>query len=316
MAKISLIRFLHRELGFNVIAFESELGDCTIGDFFSSEYSAEEFMRGSIGKVWHNRFILELFRELKESEGLHLTGIDVQQSRRKHFSSFLERYLTGRIRQQYIDFDRLANELLDKNGIFKWRFRKTVEETAKMGKELIEGLEKQTFPSVMLHKVVMQTIENRLNYVKANFQKSFSKLFEYRDELMAKNLEFLSTHIYPGDKFVIWAHNLHIKKQSSANRLSRYRSYAENLPPLMKEKSFVIGLYAKEGRMGDYSGRDYPIKKMSHKHMEWLLSHSPYQNSFVRCSHEWGQKKEAACAHRLSRHGNKTGFYSSKTCIR
>lgn len=84
----------------------------------------------------------------------------------------------------------------------------------------------------------------------------------------------------------------------------------------MKEKSFVIGLYAKEGRMGDYSGRDYPIKKMSHKHMEWLLSHSPYQNSFVRCSHECGQKKEAACAHRLSRHGNKTGFYSSKTCIR
>ncbi|MGR3206818.1 hypothetical protein ACSYGW_10690 [Bacillus glycinifermentans] len=71
MAKISLIRFLHRELGFNVIAFESELGDCTIGDFFSSEYSAEEFMRGSIGKVWHNQFLLELFRELKESEGLH-----------------------------------------------------------------------------------------------------------------------------------------------------------------------------------------------------------------------------------------------------
>lgn len=76
----------------------------------------------SIGKVWHNRFVLELFRELKESEGLHLTGIEVQQSRRKHFSSFLERYLTGRIRQQYIDSDRLANELLDKNGIFKWRF--------------------------------------------------------------------------------------------------------------------------------------------------------------------------------------------------
>lgn len=45
-----------------------------------------------------------------------------------------------------------------------------------MGKELIEGLEKQTFPSVMLHKVVMQTIENRLNYVKANFQKKLLQI--------------------------------------------------------------------------------------------------------------------------------------------
>ncbi|MFT0802785.1 erythromycin esterase family protein [Bacillus swezeyi] len=293
-AKASLIKYLHQALGFRILAFESELGDCTIGNDLSEELSSKEYMSGSIGKVWQNEFMLDLFEYMKETQQrrpLHLTGVDVQQSMDKHFSSYMRSHLTGDLRKMYVEFDTRTNEMLDKDYILKRRFRKTVEEIEGMGQELMKGLEKQTFPSAMLRDVVLRTMKNRINYFKANFTKGFSKLFEYRDELMAKNLEFLSQHVYPDEKFIIWAHNLHIKKQSSANRFSPYRSFVENLPPFMKEDSFVIGFYAGEGRMGDYKGSDHPIKKANKKHMEWLLSHSPHQNFFIPCTSRWGENK-------------------------
>lgn len=292
-AKVSLIKYLHQELGFRILAFESELGDCTIGNYLSEELGSKEFMFGSIGKIWQNEFMLDLFEYMKETlhQPLHLTGIDVQQSMDKHFSSYMRSHLTGDLRQMYVEFDRRTNEMLDKDYILKRRFRKTVEELESMGQELMKGFEKQTFPSAMIRDVVLQTMKNRINYFKANFTKGFSKLFEYRDELMAKNLEFLSQHIYPDEKFIIWAHNLHIKKESSASRFSPYRSIVENLPPFMKEGSFVIGFYAGEGRMGDYKGNDHPIKKANKKHLEWLLSNSPHQDFFIPCTSRWGDIK-------------------------
>ncbi|MCY7857198.1 erythromycin esterase family protein [Bacillus sonorensis] len=293
-AKVSLIKFLHQELGFHILAFESELGDCAIGNYLSEELSSKEYMSGSIGRVWQNEFMLDLFEYMKETQQrqpLHLTGVDVQQRMDKHFSSYMRSHLTGDLRKMYVEFDTRTNEMLDKDYILKRRFRKTVEEIEGMGQELMKGLEKQTFPSAMLRDVVLQTMKNRINYFKANFTKGFSKLFEYRDELMAKNLEFLSQHVYPDEKFIIWAHNLHIKKQSSANRFSPYRSFVENLPSSMKEDSFVIGFYAGEGRMGNHQGGDHPIKKVNKKHLEWLLSNSPYQNFFIPCTSRWGGNK-------------------------
>jgi len=293
-AKASLIKYLHQELGFRILAFESELGDCSIGNYLSEELSAKENMSGSIGKVWQNEFMLDLFEYMKETQQrqpLHLTGVDVQQSMDKHFSSYMRSHLTGDLRKTFVTFDTRTNEMLDKDYMLKRRFRKTVEEIERIGQGLIRELEKQTFPSAMLRDVVLQTMKNRLNYFKANFTKGFSKLFEYRDELMAKNLEFLSQHVYPDEKFIIWAHNLHIKKQSSVNRFSPYRSFVENLPEFMKEDSFVIGLYAGEGRMGDNQGGDHPIKKVNKKHMEWLLSNSPHPNFFIPCASKWGGKK-------------------------
>ncbi|XBO86423.1 erythromycin esterase family protein [Bacillus licheniformis] len=292
-AKASLIKYLHQELGFRILAFESELGDCTIGNYLSEELSSKEYMAGSIGKVWQNEFMLDLFEYMKETQQpqpLYLTGVDVQQSMDKHFSSYMRSHLTGDLRKAYVEFDTLTNEMLDKDYIFKRRFRKTVEEIEGIGQELIRELEKQTFPSAMIRDVVLQTMKNRLNYFKANFTKGFSKLFEYRDELMAKNLEFLSQHVYPDEKFIIWAHNLHIKKQSSVNRFSSYRSFVENLPLFMKEDSFVIGFYAGEGRMGDYKGSDHPIKKRTKSTWNGFLAIHPTPISLYHAL-QGGEKK-------------------------
>ena len=86
--------------------------------YLSEELSAKENMSGSIGKVWQNEFMLDLFEYMKETQQrqpLHLTGVDVQQSMDKHFSSYMRSHLTGDLRKMYVEFDTRTNEMLDKD---------------------------------------------------------------------------------------------------------------------------------------------------------------------------------------------------------
>lgn len=66
LAKVSLIKYLHEELGFHVLAFESELGPCMIGDYLSDQLDSKRFMAGTIGRVWQNEFVLGLFDYMKK----------------------------------------------------------------------------------------------------------------------------------------------------------------------------------------------------------------------------------------------------------
>jgi erythromycin esterase len=299
VAKVTLIKFLHDELGFNILAYESELCDCTIGDHVSTGMDPMKFMSGSIGRPWHNEYVLELFnymKETKQRQPLRLTGIDVQQSEGKHFTPFIQTLLTESLQRTFMEFEKRTNEILSDNRLMKRRrLRNSVSELYRIGNELIreleKQLEKQSFPNTLLKKIVIRSMENRLMYCKATVQKGFSELFEYRDELMAKNLEFLAQEVYPNEKFIIWAHNFHIRKKSTASRFSPYKSIVENLPHDMKEDSFVFGLYAKEGNMGDYEGNEYPIKKPGKKHLEWLLHHTPYPNCYITSGLKWGESK-------------------------
>ncbi|WP_090869743.1 erythromycin esterase family protein [Oceanobacillus limi] len=311
--KVNLIKYLHKQLDFRVLAFESEMGDCFAGDHLSPNLDASQFMTGSIGRAWHNEYNYELFhylKSMKSSYPLHFVGVDVQQSEGKHFSSFLMDYLDIHLQERYLQWECKVNELLNEENMRKRRKRRPEsKEVEREGMELLSLIKKQVFPDVKIEKVIIQTIENRLDYFKATMEMGFSKLFEYRDEQMAKNLEFLSQEIFPNDKFIIWAHNLHIKKKTSAHRFSAYQSFVESLPDSMKQDSFVVGFYAKDGEMGDYNGQPYPIRKSNKKHLESILSHSPYDNCFIPCEGlDWGRKKWKA----FEGGGMKTSFIPSE----
>ena len=79
-----LIRFLHEEMGFDVIAFESGLYECFRADEQSSGLDAASTMRNSIFGVWHAEETLPLFEYLRvakaTSRPLTLAGFDTQFS--------------------------------------------------------------------------------------------------------------------------------------------------------------------------------------------------------------------------------------------
>ena len=67
-AKVRLIRFFHEEMGFDVIAFESDLFACFQADRAADALSATELMRSCIYRVWHTHEVVPLFSYLKETK--------------------------------------------------------------------------------------------------------------------------------------------------------------------------------------------------------------------------------------------------------
>ncbi|MGE7675028.1 erythromycin esterase family protein [Lysinibacillus sp. NPDC094403] len=294
IAKVNLIKFLHQKMGFKIIAFESELGDCMVGDYLSTELDAFNFMYGSIGRIWHNEYTLELFnyiQENKKENPLYLTGIDVQQSENKHFSAFLTKHFKDEYyKKLFVEADKNMNKILNLKRIKKHNLLEEVNEIKETINILINKLEIRPLNNGNLQKVLIRTLINRTDYLNFIVEKGFSKEFQYREKQMARNFEFIAQELYPNEKIIIWAHNLHVKRKSSINRFTSYSSFFENLHDSIKDDSLVLGLYAHKGRMGDYNGSDYPIKKSRKKNLEWLLSHSPYEKFFIKCNLNWGQK--------------------------
>ncbi len=94
-AKTRLIRFLHREMGFDVIAFESSMSGCDAANRRIGELPPVEVMRACTFGTWHTREALGLFEyldaERKSGRRLDLAGFDVQNS-----SDFGQRAIAAR----------------------------------------------------------------------------------------------------------------------------------------------------------------------------------------------------------------------------
>lgn len=67
--KVRLVKYLHRELGFDVLAIESSFWGCWDADRRAAELSPEAFMRACAVPVWQTREIVEIFRYARETRG-------------------------------------------------------------------------------------------------------------------------------------------------------------------------------------------------------------------------------------------------------
>ena len=299
LSKIELIKYLHEEKGFNVVVFEGELGDCLLGNHLAEAEDMTEltFMQGSIGKLWQSSANLLLFDYIigtkRDQHPLRLAGMDVQQSAGKHLSSYLIHHtrIPEKLRENFQRFDERVNDLLKEDKLHKKKMQPEVNQLIKLGERCLQELKDIDFDDDLLRKGILQSVHNRILYFEANFKKSFSQLFEFRDFMMAKNLEFLSTDIYPEEKIIVWAHNLHVKKRSSSSLLSPYKSSFENLSDTIKEKSAVFGYYAMSGHFGNPFGEDFSVKKVNKSYLEWLLGQSGYPSCFLPCLPIWANTK-------------------------
>jgi len=85
MARTRLVKFLHQEMGFDVIAFESGLYECYDAGQRAREFSTPlQMMYSSIHGVWSTAEVEELFRYTQSTKStsrpLTLAGFDSQRS--------------------------------------------------------------------------------------------------------------------------------------------------------------------------------------------------------------------------------------------
>ena len=292
--KIKLIKYLHQELGFEVLAFESSLYECAKA---WDNIMAGQDIRLNLGKAVNTFWSpLEEFRELTDyleatldtDRPLLVQGFDNQLSGGiadglfvKELREYLERVQPSLVNDELLH--RLDADLIKK--LWYLEFQKFKKKDAKA---IIQYLQQLTQALAKL-----QTTESTY-WVRhlTNTSKFISDIklgTGHRDEEMAKNLGWLKEK-FPGKKIICWGATSHflyhaseVKLVNSNKSIEAYyqqiKTMGEYLREEYGEKVFTIGFTACEGEYGTIGyGRKLKLEKPKPNSLEHLLAQSEYEN--------------------------------------
>jgi erythromycin esterase len=301
--KVSIIKYLHEKMGFNVIAFESGLYECYSTNISTSEKNPRNLIE-AIFSVWRTQEVLELFDYIvntqETDEPLILAGFDFQMSGDWNERTNMLKEIVSLLDQDF------ANELFKTDSLFAVKkkpnditaMRKYVMEnqddlksTYSHLKELLdEGMPALTniyLSNPLIPLFAHQIAVSMLDYI--NFWLDEENEMSIRDRAMANNVDFLKTIVYPDEKIIIWAHNLHIRNNNQQLDLSTYekiKSMGSWLHDKYPDELYTIGLYMYEGQ-GAYNNREiYDVKNHSPNSLESILHSTGYESCFVDLKHQ------------------------------
>ncbi|MHC4958663.1 MAG: erythromycin esterase family protein [Planctomycetota bacterium] len=261
-AKARVIRFLHEEMGFNVLAFESGMYECERANrLMNPGADAREIMKAAIFGVWRTKRTLPIVAYAAKQAGtrspLVLAGVDPQQS--------------GGLAKEFVG-DFLG--FLEKGGV-----------EAGKGAELLRGIETalaaETYEPVAgatevfarLAKLVEQNraaLEARHgaretafmaralhNYsILERLKRTEDGYVNLRDEWMGKNLIWLADEHFRDQKIVVWgatfhlAHELRRIKRGGAPDYQKTKAMGEYVHEHFGEQCYTVGFAAHGGRAG------------------------------------------------------------------
>lgn len=319
-AKTRLIKYLHEELGYDVIAFESGMGDAAAVYENRDKLNPESMMAASLFPIWHSQETLELFKYIKEQghgpHPLYLAGFDMQ------FNSF---YLTQTMAEALgrLDTDKAAafakldqaaitdlykvlnsyGDVSDGSPAFTRDIKKVVEQYEPQYKVFLTFVQKNRQALTSLypdspHKVnyMIRSLKDRINFLNMPLQEGTAGSYSFRDKLMLDNLEWQMKNVYPGKKVILWAHNDHLAKNTSrilakedGKWVNSFTSIGELLHQKLKDRLYVVGLYMNQGAASTITtNKPFTINPMPKGSLENLIMSSGYKNAFVDLS---SQKK-------------------------
>jgi len=332
LAKTRLIQFLHQEMGYNVLAFESGMGNAMNAQGQIDKQAAQQTMKDAIFGVWWSKETLPLFEYAKKTQNtdkpLKLAGFDIQQQGAFTNGNWLQ---NSKLAKQLSEVEEKLVDWSSGTDLKGYQKAKPsiidVYKQVKSQVQLKENELKAAYPGEShIVKLMERTLADRIRladeYVELSIQAnielehnkydSFLKTMEWRDQSMMENLLWLAEDIYPTEKFIVWAHNDHIRKAQSEVMGSPYpvKLMGERLPDIYKKYSYVLGLYMAGGETANNMGEPMAVLPPVKGSIEDIASSSnkPYTfidmrnrqnergNSWMfepRLSYSWGMIQES-----------------------
>ncbi|MEA0562879.1 MULTISPECIES: erythromycin esterase family protein [Lysinibacillus] len=330
--KTRLIQFLHQEMGYNVLAFESGMGNVMNAQGQIDKQAALQTMKDSIFGVWWTKETLPLFDYAKSTQAteqpLILTGFDIQQQGAFTNGDWLQ---NPKLAQQFSEAEKQLAEWSSGKDLKGYQqVKATIIDVYKQVKSQIQLKEKElqaAYPNEShIVKLMERTVTDRIRladeYVELTIQsnidieqnniETFLKTMEWRDQSMMENLLWLAEEVYPTEKFIVWAHNDHIRKAQSEVMGSPYpvKLMGERLPEIYKKYSYVLGLYMTSGETANNMGEPMAVLPPIKGSIEDILSSTSKPYTFIdlrnrqnergnswmfepRLSYSWGMIQES-----------------------
>lgn len=278
LAKSRLIRFLHAELGFDVLAFEAGVYDMWRAwrEISAGQDPMASFTQGAFW-MWAQARQLEplvnyVAQVAHSQRPLVLAGIDVNRSGRTATSDTLVAELTGFLEANGFE-GPLANaqsgeiQLLTRVHNYQFRPRPdsaslaALRDAASAAAERIArevDTEEGRYWSRILWTFAVRVSRDSpqlpgggqgLARVRPYCQTEACRDAPDRDPEMAENLKWLANRMYPGRKIIVWAHNGHIGRNFSLIESGRWYRYAmgDGIWSAFGEQSYSIAPVSYEG---------------------------------------------------------------------
>ncbi|MCE4566149.1 erythromycin esterase family protein [Maribellus sp. CM-23] len=218
-AKTRLVKFLHEELNYKVLAFEGatifdmHYASAVIQQSDKPKTAELEFKKG-LCNVWSytNEFKAMADYVWNKKDSLNIIGID--NTFLNYYASFFPKFLDDAFdisSSTKFDFQRF---LTQHNAIITNKFKAVQDSTFNFNhftqdvntiKKLIEASKKG---SVEARTQIILELENLISYtyeMKAGLEASVP----LRDERMAKNLSWYINNFFPNEKVIVWTANYH-----------------------------------------------------------------------------------------------------------
>jgi erythromycin esterase len=255
LAKLRLIKFLHQEMGYDVVALESAQGQCGQANRDLGKIPVEQAMGACVFANFNHEEMRALFSyledERKAGRRLDLAGFDIQESgwtSAQHIRTLLPSSLAP-------EFDALEQRLgaMAAHAAVPAEQSAQAERTAmsQSYRRLAEALE-QVSPTNADMIEAAHILRSRMRYL----DKLGATPIEggaLRDQAMADNIAFLADTQYAGRKLVVWAHNTHIA--TTVSGIWNYKPMGAWLHERYGQQIYGLGLYMGRGvNAGTYGG--------------------------------------------------------------
>jgi erythromycin esterase len=254
--KARLIKYLHQECGFEVLALESGIADIFLEYQKIDTISAVRLRNNTVYGNFQCKEILPLFDYIKQTAAskkpLVYSGFDSQ-----NFSASLT--LTRKILTDISTTtgDSIMNCLAkyykipsmlwqpDRSPLFQ--IADSIKSAASLALTIIrqrkDAILIQYHLSALGFRFLERALENHRDAVSLDWNREDP--VSRRDSLMADNLFWLMNEVYPNKKVIVWAHNGHIDRHSPIG--NPYKWMGHYISEKFGTKSFHIGLFAKSG---------------------------------------------------------------------
>ena len=296
--KTRLIKFLHQEMGFDVLAFESSIYECYATDL--RQMTPTEALFSSIFSVWAFEDVLPLFNYLKQSidtpRPLAFAGFDPQISSRTGVASrpaFFERVI-GALDQNYArevaQFDAQFIDRIQREGpayardeeerlvAFYTRLATYLDQNRERLATLLEG---STAPMIAQRVAwsSVKLVQLLRSYGNDPDDTSLNGHMAIRDNAMADNITFLANELYPGKKIIVWAANIHVRHANEQTTWV-FPTMGGWLVKRFRDELYTIGLYPNRGTIPGVRSV-FTIDPAEPGTMERLLSDAGSPRMFV-----------------------------------
>ncbi|PGR97048.1 erythromycin esterase [Bacillus thuringiensis] len=277
-------------MGYDVIAFETGLGEAAAVQQNFDNLTATEAMKQSLYPVWKTKELEQLFTYMKEQKEkgkpLTLAGFDMNLFYKSSFRSYAKEWLQKVSPELASEFDSAVSELIELNTYydkkktypydqFKMEIQPVINKLEKVRtfiqnhkSELTQVAPHATYDVNFLEKSVNIRIDAIKTHLDADMKVrggiSSPNLTDYsfyiRDQKMAQNLAWLTEMQYKNKKIIVWGHNYHIRKQNSKmildfTKVQQYNYVGPNmmdyLPQRIKDQMYTIGVFAYSGSSWD-----------------------------------------------------------------